>query len=457
MNDVDSALPDALLGPLLESAADTLRSLDSKDVPLSLRHLHGFDRRGLMHGPGPRQLRKSFGRENEFRTRVLEHFGARSEVQAVLARWSAGTPLDVVHEANQRRDLPLLVSALWACRPKDADFGLGIAVALEAHERQDRGDHETTRTRAREHAEIEEARRRADVARLDAETEAARATAELHQERSTRRSREERAEAEANDARRRADALQSDLDRVRNEIEAERARAAQAAQRTRTVEDALGRAKVELVEAAQRLDAAPSRLAPRDVGVLADAATSARAVASALESLRSRVETSSAPADERLLVDAPTTQRMQPRVPAGVVATSTLAVEAMLRTKGVVLVVDGYNVTKRAWPDASAADQRERLGAAATALNRRLGCEVRCVFDGDGTGPPVVRRGGVRVLFSDLGEEADEVVVREVATRPKRVPIVVASSDAWVRQHAAAEGAVVVPAESLLAVMRTTG
>ena len=48
------------------------------------------------------------------------------------------------------------------------------------------------------------------------------------------------------------------------------------------------------------------------------------------------------------------------------------------------------------------------------------------------------------MLFSDAGEEADEVVVREVEARPRRIPVVVASSDAWVREHAGEQGAVVV-------------
>ena len=126
----------------------------------------------------------------------------------------------------------------------------------------------------------------------------------------------------------------------------------------------------------------------------------------------------------------------------------------MLATPDVVLVVDGYNVAHRAWADASVADQRERLGIAATALCRRLGCEIVLVFDGDGSGRPALRRGGVRVLFSDAGEEADEVVVREVESRPRRIPVVVVSSDAWVREHAYGQGAVVVAAESLLKLLR---
>jgi predicted RNA-binding protein with PIN domain len=84
---------------------------------------------------------------------------------------------------------------------------------------------------------------------------------------------------------------------------------------------------------------------------------------------------------------------------------------------------------------------------------------VLIVFDGDGSGVarPPIRRGGVRVVFSDASEEADDVVVREVAELPKRVPVVVASSDAWVRQHAESAGAVVVGADALLRVLRTSG
>ena len=67
----------------------------------------------------------------------------------------------------------------------------------------------------------------------------------------------------------------------------------------------------------------------------------------------------------------------------------------------------GTHIAFRAWADATPADQRERLGIAATALCRKHSCEIVLVFDGDGSGRPALRRGGVRVLFSDAGEEAD--------------------------------------------------
>jgi YacP-like NYN domain-containing protein len=69
-------------------------------------------------------------------------------------------------------------------------------------------------------------------------------------------------------------------------------------------------------------------------------------------------------------------------------------------------------------------------------------------------GVPSPRRAGVRVVFSDPGEPADDVVVREAGVLPGTVPVVVASTDAEVRDRATAEGAVVVPSSVLLSVLR---
>jgi predicted RNA-binding protein with PIN domain len=129
----------------------------------------------------------------------------------------------------------------------------------------------------------------------------------------------------------------------------------------------------------------------------------------------------------------------------------------MLRTPGVVLVVDGYNVSMQAWDDATLVDQRERLGAALASLHARTRCQITLVFDGagiEGVRPP--RRPGVLVVFSAEGEEADRVIVRTVSGLPTRVPVVVASSDAEVRADAEHHGAVVVSAATLLAAMRSS-
>src|SRR5215207_6111797 len=103
-------VPDDLLLPLIEAAADTLRGLDSIDVPNSLKPIHGFDRRGLLAGPGRRQLLRALQNEEHFRTAVLEGFCARPEVQATAAQWNTLGPEDCVKAAAERRDLPLLAS-----------------------------------------------------------------------------------------------------------------------------------------------------------------------------------------------------------------------------------------------------------------------------------------------------------------------------------------------------------
>ncbi len=455
----NALVPDHLLVPVLEVAADTLRGLDSNEVPQLLRHLHGFDRRGLMHGPGPRQLRKAVSDADEFAAKVRTAFAALPAVEAVLAQWSDADPVALVDDAARRNDLPLLASVLWTCEPEGAEFGLGLLVERAAQERRERGDEMAVQARAREAEGHAEARRRADAARMAAEAEVTRMTESLRDERTARREREEKAEAATVSAQRQTEAVAAELAAARAETDAERERTRREVARSRALETDLTRTRADLAAALARIDNVQSRLDPRDTTTLADAAAAAHQVAVSLEALRRRVRgdvsatTPDAPA--ALPRERPLARRVAPNVPAGLVAHSAVGIEAMLRTPDALLVVDGYNVSKRAWPDATASDQRERLAIAVTGLHRRVGSNVLLVFDGDGTSQvPALRRGGVRVVFSDAGEEADEVVVREVAAIPKRVPVVVASSDAWVRQHAEAEGAVVVGADDLLTLLR---
>jgi predicted RNA-binding protein with PIN domain len=121
----------------------------------------------------------------------------------------------------------------------------------------------------------------------------------------------------------------------------------------------------------------------------------------------------------------------------------------------VVLIVDGYNVSMRGWGAATPREQRDRLVAALEGLHLRLRCDVVVVFDGsDVEGVPPRRRPGVRIVFSAADEEADPVVLREVDALPPAVPVLVASSDRWVRDHATELNTVVVSADTLLGVLR---
>ena len=146
---------------------------------------------------------------------------------------------------------------------------------------------------------------------------------------------------------------------------------------------------------------------------------------------------------------------MQPGLPGGLVADSVEGADAMLRDPAVLLVVDGYNVTKTAGAGGSLATEREWLVRALEALHLQCRADVVVVFDGDDT--PVFgqqKRRGVRVAFSPAAAEADSVVVATVSSTAATVPVVVASSDGWVREHAETFGAVVISAATLLGLLR---
>jgi predicted RNA-binding protein with PIN domain len=114
------------------------------------------------------------------------------------------------------------------------------------------------------------------------------------------------------------------------------------------------------------------------------------------------------------------------------------------------LIVDGYNVSKTGYPELPLADQRTRLVGQLAALGARTSVETTVVFDGAGvvTAPPGAR--GVRVLFSDPGVLADDVIRDLVAAEPEGRPVAVATSDRAVVQSVRRCGAYAVPSAVLL-------
>ena len=125
--------------------------------------------------------------------------------------------------------------------------------------------------------------------------------------------------------------------------------------------------------------------------------------------------------------------------------------DALLAVPTVHLVVDGYNVSKTGYPELPLADQRARLVGQLAALAARTGVEVTVVFDGAGVvaAPPRGSR-GLRVLFSDPGVLADDVIRSLVGAEPQGRPVVVATSDRAVVGSVRAHGAYSVPSALLL-------
>ncbi|HSH23658.1 MAG TPA: NYN domain-containing protein [Acidimicrobiales bacterium] len=151
------------------------------------------------------------------------------------------------------------------------------------------------------------------------------------------------------------------------------------------------------------------------------------------------------------------TRRQPVPLPPAVHDDSVEAAEHLLRVDRVLVLVDGYNVTKRARPELALAEQRRWLVDAALESATRTGARFELVFDGVddlGTAPADLgRRSGVQVRFSPASVEADDVVLGRVAASGA-FPVVVASDDRRVRDGARALGANVVGARQLLAALR---
>ena len=136
---------------------------------------------------------------------------------------------------------------------------------------------------------------------------------------------------------------------------------------------------------------------------------------------------------------------------SGMAIDGLAALDAVLAVPTLHLIVDGYNVSKTGYPELTLADQRTRLVGQLAALAARTSVEITVVFDGAGvtTAPPRGSR-GVRVLFSDPGVLADDVIRSLVAAEPEGRPVVVATSDRDVVSSVRRRGAYSVPSAILL-------
>lgn len=141
------------------------------------------------------------------------------------------------------------------------------------------------------------------------------------------------------------------------------------------------------------------------------------------------------------------------RLPGGVIASSADAAEFLLRSDAVVLV-DGYNVAKLAWPSRSLEAQRTHLLDALENVARRFGTDITVVFDGAAVvGAHAARRRLVRVVYSPQGVIADDVIRDEVRRLPAGRAVVVVTNDSEIVTDVKVLGANVVPSNALIAVL----
>lgn len=153
------------------------------------------------------------------------------------------------------------------------------------------------------------------------------------------------------------------------------------------------------------------------------------------------------------------TARRQPtKLPLGLFDDSPDAVGPLLRTEGMQVLVDGYNLSLTGWPNLDLDLQRSRLLDVLGGLEATVPAAFLVVFDGSTTGvglPPESRLRSVQVRFTQPGVEADDAILALVDTTHVTTPVTVVSSDHRVRDGARARGANVVGSNQLLAYLRS--
>jgi predicted RNA-binding protein with PIN domain len=416
-----SKLPDPLRSRLAELASTALGSMPVTDVPVPLRRLARFTpakRAKLGGGPLTAELEASAA----FRT-------------AVVAWWEDQRPGELTTAADD----PLMAAAA-AVLNDDPDAGEAVAAAARRGEAVElRAERDAALSRVDKlTTELERLRGELTEARAQARTAGQQRDHEYQQLR--RRVSEQGAKLRAaRDAQAAADKAVEEL-----RLAAERDLAAAIAERDRERERAeaerrrADRAAAEV--AAARQAAREARKADEvRLALLMDT------LGGALTGLRRELALGGGgPRPGDLVAGA--------RAARGGTAVGTVAeLDALLAVPSLHLVVDGYNVSKTGYPELPLADQRSRLVGQLGALAARTGVEITVVFDGAGviTAPPRGSR-GVRVLFSDPGVLADDVIRDLVAAEPQGRPIVVATADRAVVESVRRSGAHAVPSAVLL-------
>ncbi len=415
-------LPEPVRGRLAEVAAAAVAELPVADVPVPLRRLVRFTpaKRAKLGGPA---LLAELRSDAAFRT-------------AVLAWWDEHRPGELVVSTDDPR-----TAAAAAVLSADPDAAAVVAVTARRGEVVElRAERDAALSRV-DKLTVELERLRGELANARDQVRAAGQTrdAEFAQLRRTvgeqgavlrsARDAQAAAEAAAGELRRTVDAqlaaALAERDRARARADEERRRAARA-----TREVAAARQAVREARQADEVR----------LGLLLDT------LGGAVAGLRRELALGGGgprPAD---LIAGVRGAR------AGTPVDDLAALDGLLAVPAVHLVVDGYNVSMTGYPDLPLADQRTRLVGQLGALAARTGVEVTVVFDGAGViAAPIHGFRGVRVLFSEPGVLADDVIRSLVGAEPKGRPVLVVTSDRAVAESVRRRGAHALPSAVLLA------
>ncbi|MFI6731700.1 NYN domain-containing protein [Nonomuraea sp. NPDC050451] len=423
-------LPEQVRLNVVDLASQVLGTMPAASIPPPLRGIAKFDpRKRAKLGSAP--IAAQLENDKKFRELVAESVEAGwPELVASLAEGNVPPAADPV----------LVAAAAYLTRPPGWAEMIEVArtdlvqsaVAAEGSEREE------AVTRLREQLAAQKTAAKEEADRLREQIRAARAeNSDLRRK--------------LHDARERAKAAVQRAEEM--EHAAEDARSAASAAGT-AGESELRRLRERLADVEKQLEA--SRRAAREGRSIEDARI--RVLLDALQDASAGLRrelalptTISRPADS---VAAVTGERPGVRgVPARALADDDpQLLDQLLALPQVHLIIDGYNVTKTGYGTLTLADQRTRLMTGLGGLVAQTRVEVTVVFDGAELNSPVqvVAPRGVRVLFSQPGEIADDLIRQLVRAEPPGRAMAVVSSDREVAESVRRMGARPVPSGLLL-------
>ena len=422
-------LPESVRSRIVALAADCLAELEPGEIPGALRQVARFTPRARARAATP--IATALETDDNFR-RVVGAL-ARGRQPELAAALETGAPPAAADPAD-------VATLAWLLRSDGWEDLVGAAAAAERDATQQAGAAAESLARLREQLATTRAAARSENARLREDLTAARSEIErLRRELRQEHDRAESAVAASQQARDAADAAVAD-----------------ATGRGRTADAELRRLRSRLTEAESALEAA--RRAGRDnraeadtrLRLLLDAVTGA---AQGLARELALPPVTVRPGDVVSGASTPTPSTTGANRAAA--ADDPALLDALLRVPATHLIVDGYNVTKTGYGELPLERQRERLLSGLGGLAARTRAEVTCVFDGATQPGPLAAGGprGVRVLFSDPGVTADEVIRRLAHAEPEGRPLVVISADREVVEGVERAGATALPSTALLALL----
>jgi predicted RNA-binding protein with PIN domain len=471
-------VPEPLLAGYLDTALSTLRAADQTDLPGPLRQYQTWTPRRLRNPRVLGVVRRTLDLDESFRKAVDERVLEEEEALARLVR--AGRHA----EALASGETPEAVARVGIALGQEGQGAVQAAVEAAATS-QARAEAAAVRSAlAGAESELDAARQRAETeaaaARVSRE-ELRAAREELRRVERERRALAERMEGlerelvqsaaalraareEAADERRRLRGRASELQaRLAESQRNERALRRSAGQVDPAVTEAVGALERDLA-VLRRVTGLEEEGIGRGTGASSGAAggggTGTGQSPGAAGGAGRGTGTGQSPGAGRGTGRPPgagaarRAERRPLAVPGGRGADDPETLAAWMGADGVLVLVDGYNVTKhpQGFPERGLEDQRTLLLDLCRRLARRFGAEVTVVFDGGTVGPIPTRLplGPVEVVFTDPGRTADDEIVVRVNAAPPERPVVVVTSDNELRSRVGALGATVVRSPALL-------